>query len=399
MKAKAREILKEEPRKKRPWRRVTEELKNRVGQLMKQGLSDRQIAQAVDRDPRLVRAIIKEKGGVFRIQEVESGLRLSLAERDEIFRGLLLGWSFRQIARQLGRAPSTVTREVNHNGGRGSYRPSAAHARAQRNRLRPRAAKLCCSSVLRDEVVSGLEAFWSPKQISLRLEQDYPDALEMRVSPETIYQSLFVQARGALRADLTKHLRTGRTHRRSAPGHLDGRGRLKDMIMISERPAEADDRAVPGHWEGDLIIGRSNRSAIGTLVERWSRFVMLLYLPDGFGSEAVLKAVTAKIQTLPRQLRRSLTWDQGKEMTLHADFTLATDMQVYFCDPHSPWQRGSNENTNGLLRQFFPKGTDLSGHSEEHLDHVAELLNGRPRETLGWRKPCEKFAEAVAMAG
>ena len=248
-------------------------------------------------------------------------------------------------------------------------------------------------------MVSGLEAFWSPKQISLRLEQDYPDALEMRVSPETIYQSLFVQARGALRADLTKHLRTGRTHRRSAPGHLDGRGRLKDMIMISERPAEADDRAVPGHWEGDLIIGRSNRSAIGTLVERWSRFVMLLYLPDGFGSEAVLKAVTAKIQTLPRQLRRSLTWDQGKEMTLHADFTLATDMQVYFCDPHSPWQRGSNENTNGLLRQFFPKGTDLSGHSEEHLDHVAELLNGRPRETLGWRKPCEKFAEAVAMAG
>ena len=395
MKAKAKEILKEEPRQKRPWRRVTEELKNRVGQLMKQGLSDRQIAQAVDRDPRLVRAIIKEKGGVFRIQEVESGLRLSLAERDEIFRGLLLGWSFRQIARQLGRAPSTVTREVNHNGGRGSYRPSAAHARAQRNRLRPRAAKLCCSSVLRDEVVSGLEAFWSPKQISLRLEQDYPDALEMRVSPETIYQSLFVQARGALRADLTKHLRTGRTHRRSAPGHLDGRGRLKDMIMISERPAEADDRAVPGHWEGDLLVGKGNRSFIGTLVERHTRYLLLSYLGNDSSTEHVTRKIAERILELPEQLRLSLTWDQGREMARHADFTVATGVEVYFCDPHSPWQRGSNENTNGLLRQYFPKGTDLAIHNQKQLDKVAAELNGRPRQTLDWQTPAEKMTELL----
>jgi IS30 family transposase len=390
---------KEEPRQKRPWRRITEELKQRVGRLMKQGLTMDQIAQAVDRDERIVRAIIKEKGGIFRTPEAESGLRLSLPERDEIFRGLVLGWSFRVVAQGLDRAPSTVSREVNSNGGRELYRPSEAHAQAQRLRLRPRPPKLLACARLHDEVVAGLELFWSPRQISLRLEQDYPDELEMRVSPETIYQSLFVQARGALRADLTKHLRTGRTRRRPAVGHLEGRGRLKDMIMISERPAEVEDRAVPGHWEGDLIIGRNNKSAIGTLVERWSRFVMLLYLPDGFGSEAVLKALTAKIQTLPTALRRSLTWDQGKEMALHASFTMATDMPIYFCDPHSPWQRGSNENTNGLLRQFFPKGTDLSEHPEEYLDYVSDLLNGRPRETLAWLKPCEKFAEAVAMTG
>jgi IS30 family transposase len=390
---------KEGPRPKRPWRRKTKELTDRVGQLMKAGMTDRQIAEAVDRDGRYVRQIIKEHGGIFRIPEVESGLRLSIAERDDIFGGLLLGRGFRVIARGLGRAASTVSREVNDNGGREDYRPSAAHARAQGNRRRPRAAKLLACSALRDEVQARLELFWSPRQISRSLVQDYPNALEMRVSPETIYQSLFVQSRGALRADLTKYLRTGKTHRRSASTHLDGRGRLKDMIMISERPAEVEDRAVPGHWEGDLIIGKDNKSAIGTLVERWSRFVVLLYLPDGFGSEAVLKALTEKVQTLPRQLRRSLTWDQGKEMSLHASFSLATDMQVYFCEPHKPWQRGSNENTNGLLRQFFPKGTDLSKHDEEDLDHAAALLNGRPRETLGWRKPCEKFAEAVAMAG
>ncbi len=361
-------------------------------------MTPRQVGLHIGRSPTIVYDLVKDMGGVFRAEEIESGFRLSVEEREEIFRCLTRGDSLRQIAKLLGRAPSTISREVAANGGREGYRPWGAQSKAQQRRRRPRPAKLLTCPRLRAVVESGLEACWSPEQITRRLVEDYPDEPEMRVSPETIYQSLFVQARGALRKDLAQYLRTGRTHRRSPSSHLEGRGRLKDMVMISERPAEVEDRAVPGHWEGDLIIGEDGKSAIGTLVERWSRFVMLLYLPDDHGSEAVLKALTAKIQTLPRELRRSLTWDQGREMARHVEFTMASDVQVYFCDPHSPWQRGSNENTNGLLRQYFPKGTDLSVHTEEYLDFVANQLNGRPRETLGWRKPCEKLAEAVAMA-
>jgi transposase, IS30 family len=383
---------------KRPWRRVTEELRREILRLLRTGLTASEVGRRINRSPTIVYNLIKEMGGVFRIEEQASGLRLGLEEREEIAHGLARGESIRQIARVLGRAPSTVSREVNANGGRGGYRPWGAQRRAQRLRMRPRTAKLLTCQRLRTRVEGDLQARWSPEQISRRLVQDFPDDAEMRVSPETIYQSLFVQARGALRKDLTACLRSGKTVRRSPKARVDGRGRLKDMIMISERPAEIEDRAVPGHWEGDLLMGEDGKSAIGTLVERWSRFVMLVHLPDGFGSEAVCKALTAKILTLPEALRRSLTWDQGREMARHVEFTVATNVQVYFCDPHSPWQRGSNENTNGLLRQYFPKGTDLSVHDEAYLDFVADEMNGRPRETLGWLKPCEKLVEAVAMA-
>jgi len=383
---------------KKPWRRVTEELRQEIIRLLKSGLTAREVGRRVNRTHTIVNNVIKEMGGVFRVEELESGFRLSVQEREEILRGLAQGDSIRQIARVLRRAPSTICREVNANGGREAYRPWGAQSRAQNRRRRPRPAKLLTCPKLRSVVESGLEARWSPEQIARRLVKDYPDDLEMRVSPETIYQSLFVQARGALRKDLARCLRSGRTVRRSPRRLLEGRGRLRDMVMISERPAEVEDRAVPGNWEGDLLMGKDGKSAIGTLVERRSRFVMLVHLPNGFGSEAVCKALTARIQTLPRALRRSLTWDQGREMARHVAFTVATDVQVYFCDPHSPWQRGSNENTNGLLRQYFPKGTDLSAHSEEYLEFVAAEMNGRPRETLGWLKPCEKLAEAVAMA-
>ena len=382
----------------RPWRRVSREVRHRIGRLLRSGKSISQVSREVGFSRVSVYKVVNDMGGVFRGQEVESGFRLSVQEREEIFRGICEGASIRQIARELNRAPSTISREVAANGGRAVYRPWAAHARAQRRRLRPRPAKLLTCGRVRSEVEKGLKARWSPEQISKRLVEDYPDDSEMRVSHETIYQSLFVQARGALRRELTAFLRTGRRQRRPGTTRVDGRGHLADMVMISERPAEVADRAVPGHWEGDLIMGKGGKSAIATLVERWSRFVILVALPDGFGSEAVCKALTAKIMSLPEALRRTLTWDQGNEMARHVAFTVATDVQVYFCDPHSPWQRGSNENTNGLLRQYFPKGTDLSVHTQDYLDSVADELNGRPRETLGWRKPCEKLAEAVAMA-
>jgi IS30 family transposase len=241
-----------------------------------------------------------------------------------------------------------------------------------------------------------LEERWSPQQIGRRLKREYPDQPEMWVSHETIYQSLFVQGRGSLRKELHRCLRSGRATRRPRGRRANGSGQIPNMVMISERPAEVEDRAVPGHWEGDLIMGSSNRSAIGTLVERHTRYVELLHLPNGHTAAEVRDAMTAKIRELPDHLRRSITWDQGTEMAQHVEFTIDTGMQIYFCDPHSPWQRGSNENTNGLLRQYFPKGTDLSVHTAEHLDAVAAQLNGRPRQTLDWMKPSEKLAELVA---
>jgi IS30 family transposase len=318
---------------------------------------------------------------------------LSVAEREEISRGLRGGESFRRIAIGLGRTTSTVSREVAGNGGRRRYRAHLGEARATLRARRPRRARLARNLPLRQIVERLLEARWSPQQIAWQLRQDHPHEPEMWVSHETIYQSLFVQGRGALRAELTRCLRTGRARRR--PFNRVWGGQIPDMVLISERPAEVEDRAVPGHWEGDLIIGKANRSAIGTLVERQTRYLMLVALPRGRTAEAVRTALAERILALPVELRRTLTWDRGTEMAEHVRFTVDTGVQVYFCDPHSPWQRGSNENTNGLVRQYFPKGTDLSLHSQAELDRVARELNARPRQTLGWMKPSEALANVL----
>jgi transposase, IS30 family len=323
-----------------------------------------------------------------------SPLRLSLLEREEIRAGIAVGDSFRAIARRIGRAPSTVSREVGGMAGRGGYRATRADDRACLAALRPKRSKLAASPRLRRAVVGMLERRFSPQQISARLRLDFPDDPEMRIAPETIYQSLYVQSRGRLRKDLARYLRTGRAGRKPRRGPT-GRGRIPAMISISERPAEASDRAVPGHWEGDLLVGKQNRSFIATLVERQTRYVLLCYLGHDASTETVTAQLAEQIVRLPQQLRLSLTWDQGKEMARHSEFSVATGVKVYFCDPHSPWQRGSNENTNGLLRQYFPKGTDLAAHDQAELDHVAAELNGRPRQTLGWLTPAEKMAELL----
>jgi IS30 family transposase len=327
-----------------------------------------------------------------------SGRYLSAGEREEIAVGVAARDPVRVIAARLGRAPSTISREVRRNGMRGIYRALAAQAQAQERARRPKTARLAGNPELRGQVQEWLEQRWSPEQISAMLKAEFPDEPEMRVSHETIYQAIYVQGRGALRRELAARLRTGRALRRPRRKGDERRGRIKDMVMISERPAEADDRAVPGHWEGDLIIGANSRSAIGTLVERSTRFVLLLHLPASHDAPAVAEAMTAAMASLPAQLRRSLTWDQGKEMAGHAQIAMATGMDVYFCDPHSPWQRGSNENTNGLLRQYFPKGTDLRVHDRTRLEQVAAELNARPRKTLGWRTPAQALEEVLADA-
>ena len=320
--------------------------------------------------------------------------RLTLADREEITLGLRAGEAFTVIAARLGKAVSTVSREVAANGGRGGYRAWRAHQRAREQARRPKTPKLACPQ-LAAQVAAGLAGWWSPVQISRRLRAEFPGDPMMRVSHETIYQALYVQGRGELRRELARCLRTGRARRR--PRGRDGRaGHIKDMVMISGRPAEAADRAVPGHWEGDLIIGKDCKSAVGTLVERTTRFVLLLHLPAGRDAHLVEQAMRQAITALPAELARSITWDQGIEMAYHADFTIATGIPVYFCDPHSPWQRGSNENINGLLRQYLPKGTDLSVHSAEDLARIAASLNNRPRKTLEFMKPSEKLAEFLA---
>jgi len=321
-------------------------------------------------------------------------IRLSFFEREEISRGIAQGVSLRCIARRLGRAPSTVSREVAANGGRLRYRAAVAHRASRRRAHRPKPAKLTMNPRLRAVVEAKLALWWSPLQISRWLVVAYPADEEMRVSHETIYQSLFVQGRGALRKELWRCLRTGRAVRRPQGRPASTKGQIRDMVMISERPAEVEDRAVPGHWEGDLIMGK-NKTAIGTLVERRSRYVMLFPLPDGKDAASVRTALEATVKRLPEHLWESLTWDQGKEMAQHAEFTVATGVQVHFCDPKSPWQRGTNENTNGLLRQYFPKGTDLSVHSQHDLDQAAYSLNTRPRQTLEWMTPSDKLAEAL----
>ena len=313
---------------------------------------------------------------------------LSIEEREELSRGLAEGRSMTGIARRLRRSPSTVTREVERNSdARGRYRAVGADRRAVLRTRRPKPAKLARHDERRRAVQKRLLLRWSPEQISRSLARDFPDRPDMQVSHETIYQSLYVQSRGALRRELASCLRTGRALRRPRR-RADERGaRIAGMVMISERPSEAADRAVPGHWEGDLVVGSGARSAIGTLVERTTRFTLLVHLPKGHGALAVHDELLKAIATLPQQLRRSLTWDQGTELARHAEITLASGLAIYFCDPHSPWQRGSNENTNGLLRQYFPKSTDLSVHSAARLAAIAAELNGRPRKTLGWRSP------------
>jgi len=322
--------------------------------------------------------------------------RLTAGEREEIMLGLSRGESMSQIARDLNRSPSTVTREVKANGGRDRYRVWPAHIRARECTLRPKPSKLV-KGPLCDRVTKGLESLWSPEEIAERLRREFPDDPTMQVSHETIYQSLFVQGRGELRRELARCLRSGRT-KRKVQGQTKHPGPISNMVMISERPAEVADRAVPGHWEGDLIIGARGASAVGTLVERSTRFVLLLHLPDDHGAVAVEAAMSRAIATLPGELVRSITWDQGSEMARHVEFTVATGVPVYFCDPHSPWQRGSNENTNGLLRQYMPKGTDLSKHSAEDLLEIQRSLNGRPRKTLDYMMPVEKLTELIALS-
>lgn len=354
-------------------------------------------AAAVGCSTKSIQRFMARTGGLMRRARERSGLRLSLADREELSRGLVAGDSLRQIAARLGRAASTISREVAWNGPRDVYRAWRGEKTAARRARRPKPAKLATHPRLCREVERRLLDHWSPQQIAARLVCDYPDDLEMRVSHETIYRSLFVQARGALRKELTACLRTGRTQRRSHKRtEHSGTGRLRNMVLISDRPAEASDRAVPGHWEGDLIIGKGGRSAIGTLVERSSRYVVLLHLPHGRTAERVRVALTRQLSSLPAQLRRTLTWDQGKEMAEHVQFTIDTNIGVFFCDPHSPWQRGSNENSNGLLRQYFPRNADLSIYTRAELNAVARELNNRPRQTLGWMKPSEVFCGSVA---
>jgi IS30 family transposase len=357
-------------------------------------------ATAVGCSTKSIQRFLALTGGVKRRVKERSALRLSLADREELSRGLVSGDSLRTIATRLRRAPSTISREVVWNGRRNDYRAWRADRDAVRRGQRPKPSKLAVDSRLCREVERGLRAEWSPQQIASRLIRDYPEDMAMRVSHETIYRTLFIQARGALRKELTACLRTGRTQRRPHKRtEQSGAGRLRNMILISDRPPEAADRAVPGHWEGDLLIGKGARSAIGTLVERKSRYVILLHLPHGRTAEDVRAALTRQISKLPAELRRTLTWDQGKEMADHVRFATDTNMQVFFCDPHSPWQRGSNENTNGLLRQYFPKNTDLRLHSAAHLNAVARRLNNRPRQTLNWMKPSEVFGRTVASTG
>ena len=327
------------------------------------------------------------------------GRCLTLAQREEIALGRARGESVRSIAAAIRRAPSTVSRELRRNADRmGGYRATTAHALAYARASRPKPAKLVTNLGLRGMVEADLAKKYSPEQISGRLKLDFPDQPEMQVSTETIYQSLYVQSRGALKRDLTRYLRTGRAVRRPSRKVGQRKNRIPNMINIAERPAEAEDRAVPGHWEGDLIIGRKNLSAIGTLVERTSNYTMLLYLPDGYTPELVRDALAAKIKTLPEVLRASLTWDQGPEMRDWKQVAVDADIDIFFCDPHAPWQRATNENTNGLLRQYFPKGTDLSIHSAPDLDWVAAELNDRPRKRLRFRKPVEEIADLL-LAG
>ena len=383
---------------RRRWKYMPPEVRREIIRLGAKGHNPCQIVTMVDVSESGARAVLQPLGGVIRREMWEPGPgRLSSEDRVEIRLGLERGESLRAIAKALSRSPSTVSREVVRNGGRAGYRPLAAHRAAQDRAHRPKATKLATRPELCVAVKAGLERLWSPEQIAAHLREDFGHDPSMQVSHETIYKSLYVQGRGELRRELARCLRTGRAQRRPR-GRLERGARIADMVMISERPAEVDDRAVPGHWEGDLLLGKDGRSAIGTLVERATRYVLLLHLPNGRTAEEVRTRMTEAIKALPQSLWRTLTWDQGTEMAQHVRFRVETGVDVYFCDPHSPWQRGSNENTNGLLRQYFPKGTDLSRYTVEDLQAAADSLNGRPRKTMGWKTPAKKLAEVLVAS-
>lgn len=362
----------------------------------RKGESLQQIAQLFDRDHGSVRRVLAESGGIRPPPRHRAARALSLVEREEISRGAAQGQSIRAIAAVLGRAPSTVSREICRNGGRDAYRASQADQAAWDRARRPKRCKLARHRALARRVAHKLQRQWAPQQIAGWLKRTYPNDVSCQVSHETIYRTLYIQARGALKKELLAHLRRTRAMRRSRhhTQKTDNHGRLIGTVSISERPATVEDRAVPGHWEGDLLFGNAT-SQIATLVERTTRYVMLVKVPSR-DTETVVQALIKHARRLPKELYRSLTWDRGKEMADHRRFTLATDIQVYFCDPYHPWQRGTNENTNGLLRQYFPKGTDLSIVSQARLNAVARLLNERPRKTLGYETPAERYQQAVA---
>ncbi len=363
------------------------------------GESMSSIGRRFDRQSSSVFSVISPRGGIRPADRTRGRQALSLSEREEISRGLSVRRSLRVIARQLGRAPSTISREVRRNGGSAAYRAAASDQATWDRALRPKPCKLACCPALRRTVSMKLRRKWSPEQIAGWLKRAFPGEAQSQVSHETIYRSLYIQARGVLKKELLEHLRTKRTIRRSRHASLkrNGLGQIKDAVSIRERPASVEDRAVPGHWEGDLIGGSKN-SYIATLVERHSRYVMLAKVTNK-DTESVISALIKQSQRLPRELYRSLTWDRGKELADHPRLTMATEIDVYFCDPHAPWQRGSNENTNRLLRQYLPRGTDLSVHSQAKLSAIARQLNERPRKTLQYQTPAEMFAECVAAIG
>jgi IS30 family transposase len=366
-----------------------------IWERLRAGYAAKPTARALGWSTSGVRGYLVRCGGIRPVPRRRSPRRLSLADREEISRGLAAGLSLRAIAAGLGRAPSTVSREVASHGGRGRYRAAPADRQAWARARRRKVCKLATHPELRDVVEERLKKKWSPQQIAGWLKETHPDDPEMQVSHETIYRTLFIQSRGALRKELTAYLRTGRVIRRPAGTRLpDGRGGRPGILNISDRPAEADDRAVPGHWEGDLVFGK-RMSPVATLVERSTRFAMLVALPNGHKADVVADALAAKITTLPAALTRTLTWDQGNEMSEHVRFTEATGVEVYFCDPRSPWQRGSNENTNGLLRQYLPRSLDFRTLNQADFDAIADELNGRPRQTLGFKTPSQALTEVL----
>jgi IS30 family transposase len=385
--------------KRRPRIHYSEADKKLMWDRWQKGDSMHDIGRLFDRGHSSIHRILADNGGVRPLQKTRSRLALTLSEREEISRGVATGCSLRSIAVTLGRSPSTVSREINRNGGRRRYRANQADRAAWDRAKRPKRCKLAEKHVLARTVERKLRRLWSPEQIAGWLKRTYPNDENCQVSHEAIYRSLFIQARGALKKELLGYLRRQRTMRRSRHTSLKdkGLGSITNSVSIRERPASVEDRAVPGHWEGDLIMGTRN-SQIATLVERHTRYVMLAKV-NGKDTETVINALIKQAHHLPKELYKSLTWDRGKELADHQRFTLATDVEVYFCDPQSPWQRGSNENTNGLLRQYFPKGTDLSGYSQAKLNAVARQLNERPRKTLDFETPAERFNQCVASTG
>jgi len=385
--------------KQRPRIYYTESQKALMWERWRKGESLQHIAELFDRNHSSIQRILAETGGIRPKQRSRSGLALTLAEREEISRAVVAGHSIRSIATLLGRAPSTVSREIKRNGGQECYRASLADQAAWDRGRRPKTCKLAKNRTLAHLVADRLQMQWSPEQIAGWLRRNYPGDENYQVSHETIYRSLFIQARGALKKELLGHLRRTRAMRRSRhhTQKTDDHGRILDTVSISERPAIVEDRAVPGHWEGDLLCG-SKSSQIATLVERHTRYVMLVKVAKK-DTETVINALIKNARQLPQELYKSLTWDRGSEMADHKRFTLATDIKVYFCDPQNPWQRGTNENTNGLLRQYFPKGTDISTYSQAKLNAVARRLNTRPRKTLNYETPAERFSQSVASTG